>query len=177
MNDQIAHAAPEKAAAILASGPVLGVIAALKSAAIDTQIIVHEVATPTSQSAADVLGCNVAQIAKSVIFRAKQSNQTVLVIASGANRVDEKKVKALVGQGISKADADFVKSNTGFSIGGVAPLGHATPPIALFDEDLLRFTKIYPAAGHPNTGFAVDPAALAKAAGAQIVAIKELPKN
>ena len=164
---------PDFRASVLANPSVQRVATALSDAGISTEIIVHEVATPTSQSAAEVLGCDVAQIAKSVIFRAKQTGEAVLVIASGANRVDEKKVKALVGQGIGKADADFVKEKTGFSIGGVAPLGHLIAPITLFDEDLLRFAVIYPAAGHPNTGFPIAPQALAKAARAQVASIKE----
>jgi prolyl-tRNA editing enzyme YbaK/EbsC (Cys-tRNA(Pro) deacylase) len=166
-------ASVEQAAAVRSNPAVVRVEAALRAAGIDAPIIVHAVATPTSQSAADVLGCNVAQIAKSVIFRAKQTDEVVLVIASGANRVDEKKVKALVRQGIAKADADFVKAKTGFSIGGVSPLGHLSPPIVLFDESLLAYPLVYPAAGHPNTGFGVEPAALAKAAGARVVDVRQ----
>lgn len=167
------HTDPGFRDSVLANPSVQRVCAAFVEKNIQTEVIVHEVATPSSQSAADVLGCDVAQIAKSVIFRAKQTGQAVLVIASGANRVDEKKVKLLVGQGIAKADAEFVKERTGFSIGGVAPLGHLMAPITLFDEDLLRFEVIYPAAGHPNTGFAVAPRALADAAQARVTSIKE----
>ena len=95
----------------------------------------------------------------------------VLVITSGANRISEKLVMAQIGEAIGKADAAFVKERTGFTIGGVAPLGHLTAPIALFDETLLQFDQVFPAAGHPNTGFSVAPATLAQAAGAVICGV------
>ena len=115
--------------------------------------------------------CDVAQIAKSVIFHALESDRVVLVIASGANRVDEARVVEAIGEPIGRADAAFVKERTGFSIGGVAPLGHLTPPIVLFDETLAGFDVIYPAAGHPHTGFAVAPLALAAAADARVMRV------
>lgn len=161
----------ENPAAILANPSVQRVCAALAAAGIATEIIVHAEPTHSSQAAADVLGIDVAQIAKSVIFRSASSDRVVLVIASGANRVNEARVVAQIGEGIGKATASFVKERTGFTIGGVAPLGHLSPPITLLDESLLRFAVIYPAAGHPNTGFAVAPAVLASAAGATVCAI------
>ena len=161
----------ENPAAILANPSVERVTAALAAAGIATDIIVHAEPTHSSQAAADVLGIDVAQIAKSVIFRSETSDRVVLVIASGANRVNEARVVAHIGEGIGKATASFVKERTGFTIGGVAPLGHLNPPITLLDESLLRFEVIYPAAGHPNTGFAVAPAVLAAAAGATVCAI------
>jgi prolyl-tRNA editing enzyme YbaK/EbsC (Cys-tRNA(Pro) deacylase) len=115
-----------------------------------------------------VLGIGVAQIAKSVIFRGAASGRVVLVITSGANRVNEARVVEAIGEAIGKADAAFVKAQTGFSIGGVAPLGHLSPPITLLDETLLQFELVYPAAGHPNTGFPINPVALAKAAEAKV---------
>lgn len=162
------HENPES---ILANPSVQRVSVALTAAGIRTEIIVHAEPTHSSQAAADVLGIDVAQIAKSVIFRAVSSDRVVLVIASGANRVNEARVVAEIGEEIGKASAAFVKERTGFTIGGVAPVGHLTPPITLLDESLLRFEVIYPAAGHPNTGFPVAPAALAKAAGARVCAI------
>ena len=162
------HEQPET---ILANASVQRVIAALRDAGIDTNIIVHAEPAHSSQAAADVLGIDVAQIAKSVIFRAVTSDRAVLVITSGANRVSEARVVAEIGEAIGKADAAFVKERTGFSIGGVAPLGHLNPPLALLDESLLRFDLVYPAAGHPNTGFPVSPAALALAAGAKVCAV------
>lgn len=113
-------------------------------------------AARTSQEAADVLGIEVGQVAKSVIFRRKADDVAVLVVASGDRRVDEKKVAALVGA-IGRADADFVKTKTGFSIGGVSPVAHATPPVTLIDRELFRFGEIWAAAGHPNGVFKLSP--------------------
>lgn len=156
---------------VLANASVRRVRAALEAAGIATEIIVTEEATPSSQAAAVKHGCDVAQIAKSVIFRALESDQVVLVITSGANRVDEARVIEAIGEPIGRADAAYVKERTGFSIGGVAPLGHLNAPITLFDETLLDFAVIYPAAGHPHTGFAVEPRALAAAAGARVLRV------
>ncbi len=116
-----------------------------------------EVAARTSQEAADALGITLGQIAKSVIFRRKSDDAAVLVVTSGDKRVDEKKVAALVGGALGRADAEFVKARTGFSIGGVAPLGHATPPVTLIDRELFRFDEIWAAAGHPNGVFKLSP--------------------
>ncbi len=156
---------------VLANASVKRVQAALKAAGIDADIIVTAEATPSSQAAADKHGCAVAQIAKSVIFRAIQSDQVVLVITSGANRVDEGRIVAAIGEPIGRADAAYVKARTGFSIGGVAPLGHLSPPVTLFDESLMAFDVIYPAAGHPNTGFAVSPRTLAGAVQARVLRV------
>ena len=118
-----------------------------------------EVPVRTSQEAADHLGVAVGQIAKSVIFRSKADDRAVLVIASGDKRVDEKKVVALMGP-IGRADADFVKARTGFSIGGVAPLAHTETPRTLIDRELRRFDVVWAAAGHPRAVFAMAPAQL-----------------
>ena len=126
-----------------------------------------EVAARTSQEAADALGVQVGQIAKSVVFRRKADDAAVLVVASGDRRVDEKKVSALVGA-IGRADAEFVKTKTGFTIGGVSPVGHATPPVLLIDRELFRFDEIWAAAGHPNGVFRLSPQALAQLTGAPV---------
>jgi prolyl-tRNA editing enzyme YbaK/EbsC (Cys-tRNA(Pro) deacylase) len=118
-----------------------------------------DVPVRTSQEAADHLGVAVGQIAKSVIFKRKSDDRAVLVITSGDKRVDEKKVAALTGA-LGRADADFVKARTGFSIGGVAPLAHTEPPVTLIDRELLRFDIVWAAAGHPNGVFALQPAQL-----------------
>jgi len=125
------------------------------------------VAARTSQEAADALGVAVGQIAKSVIFRRKSDEAAVLVVTSGDRRVDEKKVTALVGA-IGRADAAFVKAKTGFTIGGVSPLAHATPPVTLIDRDLFRFSEIWAAAGHPNGVFRLSPAELEGLAAAPV---------
>lgn len=121
----------------------------------------------TSQEAADALGVVVGQIAKSVIFRRKADGAAVLVVTSGDRRVDEKKVAAQVGP-VGRADAEFVKAATGFSIGGVAPLAHATPPVTLIDRELFRFAEIWAAAGHPNGVFRLTPAQLEALTGAPV---------
>jgi prolyl-tRNA editing enzyme YbaK/EbsC (Cys-tRNA(Pro) deacylase) len=115
-----------------------------------------EVPARTSQEAADQLGVAVGQIAKSVIFRRRSDDRAVLVIASGDRRVDEKKVAAITGA-LGRADAEFVKAKTGFSIGGVAPLAHSEPPVTLIDRELLRFDVVWAAAGHPNGVFRLAP--------------------
>lgn len=125
------------------------------------------VAARTAQEAADALGVSVGQIAKSVIFRRRADEVAVLVVTSGDRRVDEKKVAAIVGP-IGRADAAFVKAKTGFTIGGVSPLAHATPPVTLIDRDLFRFSEIWAAAGHPNGVFRLSPAELEALAAAPV---------
>jgi prolyl-tRNA editing enzyme YbaK/EbsC (Cys-tRNA(Pro) deacylase) len=113
-------------------------------------------AARTAQQAADALGVDVGQIAKSIIFRRRSDGAAVLVVTSGDRRVDESKVAAQVGP-IGRADAAFVKERTGFAIGGVAPLAHAQPPVTLIDADLFRFDEIWAAAGHPHGVFRLRP--------------------
>ena len=127
----------------------------------DFQVLEFETSTRTSEDAAAAVGCTVAEIAKSLIFRAADG-RPVLVIASGANRVDEKKVRALLDQRIERADADFVRTATGYAIGGVPPVGHATPPIVLIDSDLQDFPAVWAAAGTPNAVFRIAPADLTR---------------
>ncbi len=127
-----------------------------------------EVSARTSQEAADALGIKVGQIAKGVIFRRRADDVAVLVIASGDRRVDEHKIAALVGA-VGRADAQFVKARTGFSIGGVAPVAHAMPPVTLIDRELFRFEEIWAAAGHPNGVFRLTPAQLQSLTAAPVV--------
>lgn len=121
----------------------------------------------TAQQAADALGILVGQIAKSIIFRRKSDDAAVLVITSGDKRVDEKKVDALIGK-TGRADAEFVKARTGFTIGGVSPVGHATEPVVLIDRELFRFEEIWAAAGHPHAVFQLRPQDLEKLTGAPV---------
>ena len=125
------------------------------------RVLEFEASTRTSQEAAAAVGCAVAEIAKSLIFKSAQG-RAVLVIASGVNRVDEKKVRALLGEKIGRADAEFVRDKTGYAIGGVPPVGHATPPIVLIDEDLQRFPAVWVAAGTPNAVLRITPADLVR---------------
>jgi len=111
----------------------------------------------------------VARIAKSLVFRA--GDKPVLVVASGTNRVDEKKVGALLGQVIGRADADFVREKTGYAIGGVPPVGHAVPPAILLDSDLRQYETIWAAAGAPNAVFRLTPAELERLTGGHFVEI------
>ena len=126
-----------------------------------------DVAARTSQEAADALGIALGQIAKSVIFRRRADDVAVLVVTSGDRRVDEKKVAALVGQ-VGRADADFVKARTGYSIGGVSPIGHASPCVTLIDRELFRFAEVWAAAGHPNGVFPLSPQALEQLTAAPV---------
>ena len=135
-------------------------------------------AARTAQQAADALGIQLGQIAKSIIFKRKPDAVAVLVITSGDRRVDEAKVQALVcgqGQKLGRADAEFVKTATGFSIGGVSPVGHAVAPVTLIDRDLLRFGEIWAAAGHPQGVFRLHPDDLVHLTGAPMadVAVQE----
>ncbi len=129
-------------------------------------------AARTAQQAADALGIAVGQIAKSIIFRRRQDDVAVLVITSGDRRVDEKKVAALVGK-IGRADAEFVKAHTGFTIGGVSPVGHATPPVTLIDRELFRFDEIWAAAGHPHGVFKLRPQDLVALTGAPVADVDQ----
>jgi prolyl-tRNA editing enzyme YbaK/EbsC (Cys-tRNA(Pro) deacylase) len=113
-------------------------------------------AARTAQEAADSLGVQLGQIAKSVIFKRREDGVAVLVVTSGDRRVDEKKVAAWLGK-VGRADADFVKAHTGFSIGGVSPVAHLNPPVTLLDQDLWRFDEIWAAAGHPHGVFRLRP--------------------
>ncbi|HEY8710706.1 MAG TPA: YbaK/EbsC family protein [Burkholderiaceae bacterium] len=124
-----------------------------------------EVAARTAQEAADALGVRVGQIAKSVVFRRRSDDAAVLVVTSGDQRVDERKVAALVGA-VGRADAEFVKAKTGYTIGGVAPVGHRTPPVLLIDRELFRFEEIWAAAGHPHGVFRLSPHELVQLTGA-----------
>lgn len=128
-------------------------------------------AARTAQQAADALGIALGQIAKSIIFRRKSDDAAVLVITAGDQRVDERKVEALVcpdGKRLGRADAEFVKTRTGFSIGGVSPLAHATPPVTLIDQSLFRFEEVWAAAGHPHGVFKLSPQALVALTGAPV---------
>ena len=138
-----------------------------------TQVIEFAEATRTSADAAAQIGCTVAQIAKSLIFRAKRTNRPVLVIASGTNRVNEKAIEALLEEKIGKADADFVRDKTGYAIGGVAPIGHRSAPITFIDEDLLKLETIWAAAGTPFAVFRLSPSDLQRLTGGEVAKIAQ----
>lgn len=135
-------------------------------------VIEHAESTRTAQEAADRAGCTLGQIVKSLIFRGKTSGKPILVLTSGANRVDEKRIAEYAGEHIVRADADFVRAVTGFAIGGVPPLGHAQPMETYLDEDLLQYETIWAAAGTPNAIFELTPADLQKMTGGKAVRVK-----
>ncbi|MET0382647.1 MAG: YbaK/EbsC family protein [Burkholderiaceae bacterium] len=126
-----------------------------------------DTAARTSRQAAEALGVAVGQIAKSVVFRRRADEAAVLVLASGDRRVDEGKVARIVGA-IGRADAEFVRAKTGFAIGGVSPLAHATPVVLLIDRELFRFDRVWAAAGHPHGVFPMSPDELGKLTGAPV---------
>ncbi|MEA2779720.1 MAG: hypothetical protein QOK29_1264 [Rhodospirillaceae bacterium] len=136
-----------------------------------TNVIEFAETTRTSAEAAAQIGCSVAEIAKSLVFRAKPSGRPVLVIASGVNRVSERSIEALIGEKIGKADADFVRDKTGYAIGGVAPVGHDSAMPTFIDEDLLKFEMIWAAAGTPFAVFCLTPVDLVRLTGGQVVKI------
>ncbi len=128
--------------------------------------------TRSAAEAAAAIGCGVGQIAKSLIFRTKDSSRPVLVIASGVNRVDLQMIGDLLGEKIVKADADFVRQQTGFVIGGVPPVGHKNTIITFIDEDLLLYDEIWAAAGTPNAVFRLTGTDLIRATDGQVVRVK-----
>ena len=137
-------------------------------------------AARTAQQAADALGVSVSQIAKSIVFRRRSDDAAVLVVTAGDQRVDEKKLEALVcpdGKRLGRADAAFVKTKTGFSIGGVSPLAHATAVVVLIDQSLFRFGEIWAAAGHPNAVFQLTPSELEWMTGAPVVDVAVNPQE
>lgn len=127
--------------------------------------------TRTAEDAAAAIGCTVAQIAKSIVLRA--GDRAVVVIASGVNRVDAAKVSTALGVPVKRADAEFVRIATGFAIGGVAPVGHITPPLLVFDRDLLSLSPIWAAAGSPRHVFRTEPADLLRITGALAADIRQ----
>ena len=145
----------------------------LRDAGADARVVEFEQPTRTSAEAAAAIGCSVAEIAKSIVFRGKVSGLAVVVVASGDNRVSEKKVSAKVDEPLARADADFVRTATGYAIGGVAPIGHAQPVKLLIDEELKRFATVWAAGGTPYSVFPVTPDELALLTGAGWSDVKE----
>lgn len=128
--------------------------------------------TRTAAEAAQAVGCQVGQIAKSLVFKTQRTQRPILVIASGANRVDESKLARLVAEPLEKADADFVRERTGFAIGGVPPVGHLERLETYIDEDLFKYEEIWAAAGTPHAVFRLTPADLVRMTGGSIAVTK-----
>jgi len=137
---------------------------ALQAAGLESRVIELPQSTRTAAEAAQAVGCEVGQIAKSLVFR-DASGEAVLVITCGTNRVNEKRL------GLERASADFVREKTGYAIGGIPPVGHATPLKTFIDEDLLRFERIWAAAGTPNAVFELSPGELAPLTGGAVILV------
>jgi prolyl-tRNA editing enzyme YbaK/EbsC (Cys-tRNA(Pro) deacylase) len=146
----------------------------LKDIGHDKPVVMLPSTGKTSAEAAQNLGCDVAEIAKSIVFRRLDDDAAIMVIASGKDRIDEAKVAALVGT-IGKADARFVKEKIGYAIGGVCPIGHAQPSVILIDGNLFGFESVWAAAGHPHAVFNLTPAQLQSMTGAPTVDVSLAP--
>ncbi len=144
---------------------------ALRARGFEYRVVEYTTTTRSAAEAAQTIGCEVGQIAKSLVFKGRQTQTPVLVIASGVNRVDEARVADVLGEPIGKADADFVRRCTGFAIGGVPPLGHHEPLTVLIDQALFHYQEIWAAAGTPNAIFRLVPADLPVMTGGRVVAI------
>jgi len=141
--------------------------AAIAAAGLETEVLEMAEGTRTAEDAARAAACEVDQIVKSIIFKGEESGHVVLFLTAGGNRVSAEKASAVAGQPLGKADADLIRAETGFAIGGVAPLGHLTPIRSYYDPRLLDFDVVWAAAGTPRHIFAAAPAALLAATGAE----------
>ena len=144
---------------------------ALRAAGFSSEAVELPDSTRTAVEAAQAIGCQVAQIVKSLIFKGKESGTPLLVVASGSNRVNEKRLKELAGEKIEKADAQFVREHTGYAVGGVPPLGHVEKLRTFIDQDLLQYDEIWAAAGTPFAIFRLTPGDLQTMTGGEVVSI------
>lgn len=138
---------------------------------LELQVVEMSESTRTAQEAADTIGCQVGQIAKSLIFKGKESDKPILIIASGTNRVSEKKCKEFVGEPIVRPDAAYVLDNTGYAIGGIPPIGHKTKMACFIDEDLLQYETIWAAAGTPFAVFKLTPNILVDITQGKVISV------
>ena len=160
MNSQLTSSAKRVQSALIQMG-------------VNLEVLELPSSTRTAQEAANTIGCQVGQIAKSLVFRGLNSACCILVVASGINRVDEIKIGELLGEPIGKADADFVRENTGFAIGGIPPIGHLRALTIFIDEDLSRYQEIWAAAGTPNSVFKLTPKTLEAITKGRICCVKK----
>ena len=147
------------------------VLEAASAAGLQIEIVTHAQSTRTAEEAAAACGCAVGQIVKSLVFQGKTSGAPILLLVSGANRVNEKGVAAAIGEALRRPDAAYVRDVTGYAIGGIPPLGHATALQTFVDRDLLQYETVWAAAGTPESVFRVAPRALATATGAKVVSV------
>lgn len=139
----------------------------------DSEVRELPASTRTAAEAADAIGCTVAQIVKSLVFRGADSGKAILVLASGANRVDVDAVAAHAGEALEKADADFVRENTGFAIGGIPPLGYGQPLDTWIDSDLLQYETLWAAAGTPHAVFSLASKDVVELTHGQVIPVKD----
>jgi prolyl-tRNA editing enzyme YbaK/EbsC (Cys-tRNA(Pro) deacylase) len=145
---------------------------ALKALGLASQVVELPASTRSAAEAAQAIGCRVEQIAKSLVFRGLSTNRPVLAIVSGANRVDEERLGALIGEAVAKGDAEYVRQRTGYAIGGVPPVGHAESLVCLIDEDLLQYDAVWAAAGTPRAVFRLTPPDLQRITGGRVASVK-----
>jgi len=145
---------------------------ALRTLGFPHEVIELPHTTRSAAEAGQAIGCKIEEIAKSLVFKGKHTNRPTLVIASGPNRVSEKKISEFLSEPVKMADADFVRQKTGFTIGGVPPIAHRERLETIIDEDLLQFEEIWAAAGTPNAVFKLSPAELKKMTGGSVISIK-----
>jgi prolyl-tRNA editing enzyme YbaK/EbsC (Cys-tRNA(Pro) deacylase) len=145
--------------------------AALDSLGLPCRVVELPSSTRTAVEAAQAVGCEVGQIVKSLIFMTAESRKPILVVASGSNRVNEQHLASLVGEKILKADAEFTRLQTGFAIGGIPPVGLATPITTFIDRDLYAFSKVWAAAGTPHAVFELEPANLERMTAGTIISV------
>ncbi len=141
---------------------------ALEEAGLAVEILEMAEGTRTAADAASAAGCEIDQIVKSIIFRGEADGRAVLFLTAGGNQVDAAKASALAGEALGKADAALIRAQTGFAIGGVAPIGHLSPIRAFFDPRLMDFHKIWAAAGTPRHVFAAEPHEIQQISGAEV---------
>ncbi len=151
---------------------VLRVRKALQEQGYEPEVVELERTARCAAEAADALGVRVEQIVKSLVFRGTRTGRPVLVLAGGANRVDERRISDLVSEPVGMADAAYVREKSGFSIGGVPPVGHAERPTTFVDEELLREEEVWAAAGHTHAVFGLHPAELVRISGGRVAGIK-----
>jgi prolyl-tRNA editing enzyme YbaK/EbsC (Cys-tRNA(Pro) deacylase) len=145
---------------------------ALNALGVACQVVELPESTHSAAEAAQAIGCRVEQIAKSLVFRGRSTNQPILAIVSGGNRVDEEKLAVLVAEPVAKANADYVRQRTGYAIGGVPPVGHVQSLTCVVDKDLLQYEQIWAAAGTPRAVFRLTPADLQRITDGRVVSVK-----
>ncbi|WP_428099390.1 YbaK/EbsC family protein [Candidatus Rariloculus sp.] len=155
------------------SGSAGRVEAILVAAGLGARVRELPASARSATEAAEAVGCELARIGKSMIFRAARSNRPVLVVASGPNRVDMASIAAVLGEPVERATPDFVRENTGFAIGGVPPVGHSVDPVVFIDESLMRYSEIWVAAGTPQDVFPLSPEELLALTGGAVIAVSE----